>query len=241
MPLASVIAALPRIQASEKDAMFLLHKRYFCNVRRDNFLKDLAEKQWVILLRDGGEIVGFSTLQVIRLSVDAGERVFLFSGDTIVDQAHWQDSTLAGCFGHVMLRLLAGNERAPVYWFLISKGYRTYRFLPVYFNRFYPAFDRTTPVVYARLIQAVASHKFGAAYDAATGLVRCGGLKDRLRPEMCSVPAGRRSDPHVRFFLERNPTYCLGDELACLADISRENLNRYAWRAIEHTTVAWDE
>jgi hypothetical protein len=241
MSLASVIAGLPRIQASQKEAMFLLHNRYFCNVQRDTFLKDIGEKKWVILLRDGRDIVGFSTLQVIRLLVDNIERVLLFSGDTIVDQTHWHDSLLAGSFGHVMLRLLAENERSPIYWFLISKGYRTYRFLPVYFNGFYPVFDKTTPAAYARLIQAVAHHKFGAAYDATTGLVRFGGMKDRLRPEMCDVREGRRNDPHIQFFLERNPAYRLGDELACIADISRANLNKYAWRVIENTRVEWNE
>jgi hypothetical protein len=68
-----------------------------------------------------------------------------------------------------------------------------------------------------------------------------GGQKDRLRPELCDVPPSRQRDPHIRFFLDRNPTFHAGDELACIADISRENLNAYAWRVIERTAVHWDE
>ena len=221
--------------------MFLLHGRYFCNVHRDIFLHDMEGKDWVIILRDEHGLAGFSTLQVIRLAVDGIDRVFLFSGDTIVDRAHWQDSTLAGCFGHFMLRLMAEHGSTLLYWFLISKGYRTYRFLPVYFRSFYPAYDRRTPPEYAALIRAVATHKFGDAFDAQTGVVRLAGRKDRLKPEMCEVPEHRANDPHVRFFLERNPTFSSGDELACLADISQANLNKYARRVIEHTSVNWDE
>ena len=241
MPLTSVIARVPRVADSLKESMFQLHCRYFCNVRRETFFHDMSGKDWIILLHNAQELVGFSTLQVIRLPVVGVERVFLFSGDTVVDLAHGQDSTLAGCFGHFMLRLMAENGSTPLYWFLISKGYRTYRFLPVYFKKFYPVHDHAMPPDYVALLQAVATHKFGDTYDARTGLVRLAGSKDRLRPEMCDVPESRLSDPHVRFFLEHNPDYAAGDELTCLADISRENLNKYAWRVIEHTAVTWDE
>lgn len=241
MPLTSVIARVGKVSEADKEAMFLLHASYFSNVRRDTFHADMNAKDWVIILRSGGSIVGFSTQQVLRLPVDGIDRMFLFSGDTIIDREHWQDSTLAGCFGHVMLKLMVEHADTPLHWFLISKGYRTYRFLPVFFNRFYPAFDRPTPPDCAALIRAVADHKFGDAYDVQAGLVRAKGEKDRLKPEMCHVPLSRRNDPHVRFFLERNPGYADGDELACIAEISRENLNKLAWRVIEHTTVTWDE
>jgi hypothetical protein len=82
---------------------------------------------------------------------------------------------------------------------------------------------------------------FGSAYDPQCGLVRLNGHGDRLKSELCDIPQGRKQDPHVRFFLERNPTYFNGDELACLADISKANLNRYAWRVIEQAKVVWDE
>jgi hypothetical protein len=239
MSIESNIVDARKLPDAWKESMFDLYGRYFCNTSQDSFLRDLAEKDWVILLRDGDRIVGFSTQMVFWLRVNDREHAFLFSGDTIVDRAHWQDSGLAGSFGHVMLRLIRESGGTPLYWFLISKGYRTYRFLPVFFNRFYPAFDRTTPPEVARLIDAAANHKFGGAYDAATGLVRFGGRKDRLRPEMCEIPESRRRDPHVRFFLEKNPGYRLGDELACLAPIHHDNLNALACRVIRGTNPVW--
>ena len=241
MSLESVIARVSRIFDEQKESMFALHSRYFSHVRRDTFLRDMAEKDWVIIMHDGREIVGFSTLQIIQLKVKGTDRIFLFSGDTIVDRAHWRDSTLAGCFGHFMLRLMDEHPATPLHWFLISKGYRTYRFLPVFFNCFYPVFAGAMPPDAAELLCAVAAHKFGDAFDPQRGLVRLNGQGDRLKPEMCDIPPGRAQDPHIRFFLERNPAYSMGDELACLADISKPNLNRYAWRVIEHTRVIWDE
>lgn len=241
MPLTSVIAKTTTLTAADREQMFSLHCSGFSNVRRDVFYGDLEQKDWVILLRDADKIVGFSTLQILRLEVGDRPRVFLFSGDTLVERAHWQDSKLAGCFGHFMLRLIAQHPDAPLYWFLISKGYRTYRFLPVYFHRFYPAHDRETPPEYAALLRTVAAHKFNGAYDPESGLIRAGERGDRLNPTMCAIPAGRADDPHVRFFLAMNPRFSEGDELACIADISKDNLNQYAWRVIERATVVWHE
>ncbi len=221
--------------------MFLLHCRYFCNVQLDIFLRHLHEKNWVIMLQEMEQLVGFSTQQVFHLDVAGKERIFLFSGDTIVEPRHWQDSKLAGCFGHLMLRLMDEYPDMPIYWLLISKGFRTYRFLPVYFKRFYPVHYEKTPPQYADLIREVAQYKFKDAYDAENGIVRSGVQGDRLRPEMCNIPEGRKADPHVRFFLARNPAFSDGNELVCLADISRENLNKYAWRAINNATVTWHE
>lgn len=241
MSLEAVIANVGRVSDSQKDSMFRLHCRYFDNVVRKVFLRDMNEKDWVILLLDGRELVGFSTQQIIRLTVAGFERLFLFSGDTIVDARHWHDSRLAGSFGHLMQRLMREARGTPLHWFLISKGYRTYRFLPVYFKRFYPTFEHPTPSEHSLLIDTIAAHKFGDSYDAKDGLVRFDGERDRLRPELCVVPDGRQRDPHVRFFLERNPGYERGDELACIADIAMDNLNRYAMRVIADTRVEWDE
>jgi hypothetical protein len=35
----------------------------------------------------------------------------------------------------------------------------------------------------------------------------------------------------VRFFLERNPRYYLGEELVCLTELTSENLRSFASRA----------
>jgi hypothetical protein len=241
MPLNSVIVKTAKLTEAQKESMFLLHCRYFSNVRLEIFLRDLHEKNWVIMLQEMEQLVGFSTQQVFRLDAAGAERIFLFSGDTIVEPQHWQDSKLAGSFGHLILRLMDEYPDSFIYWLLISKGFRTYRFLPVYFKRFYPVHYEKTPPEYADLIREVARYKFKDAYDAENGIVRSGALGDRLRPDMCGISEGRKADPHIRFFLARNPAFAEGDELVCLTELSRENLNNYAWRVIKHTKVAWHE
>jgi len=239
MELEPHIIARNRLSAAVRESMFVLHARHFADVRRERFMADLDEKDWVILLlkRDGG-IAGFSTQKLMQ-PVDASVTArFLFSGDTIVEREHWNTPFIAGCFGHLMQKLMDLYGEDDLYWFLISKGFRTYRFLPVFFNRFWPSPDRETPPAMAALLSAAATHRFGDAFDPASGLIRIQG-GDRLAPELADVPRTRLCDPHVAFFLACNPRYAQGDELACLSPIRRDNLNAYALRVIRATIPVW--
>jgi hypothetical protein len=239
--LQAFIIRQPLLSAEERAEMLALHKRYFDNVRPARFYSDLAEKDWVIMLRDGSRLAGFSTQRLITLIRGGQEHRFLFSGDTIVDRAYWREHLLAGCFGHLMKRLMREVGEDRLYWFLISKGYRTFRFLPVFFHCFTPRPEgRSLPELEA-LLRFVAAARYGNAFDAERGLVLPGESGDRLRGEVREVPASKLNDSFVEFFLKRNPRFDEGHELACLAEICSDNLNRLAWRVIERTHPVWIE
>ncbi len=231
-----------RVTGGEKEEMFSLFRHYFVNLELDVFLRDLEEKNWVIMMRTGANrIFGFSTIRVLEKEVGGRRVVYVFSGDTIVERDYWQYNMLAPAFGFFMLRMIEEFPGTPVYWFLISKGYRTYRFLPTYFNRFYPCYFEETPQEYDVLLKFICREKFGQNYDPEKGIISFKGAREHLNDEMCEVPESRRNNPHVKYFLERNPHFQRGDELACIADISRENLNRKAYRIMENRSVEWLE
>ena len=202
----------------DRDEMFALYTRYFATHDRMTFERDLAEKQWVILLRDDdGLIDGFSTL--MRMHV--GSATIFFSGDTIVARHRWGTYDLPRLWGRHVFSV-AG---ADAYWFLISSGFRTYRYLPLFFRDFYPRNAAMKP-----LLDAIAMTKFGEAYDARTGVIRLATpapLRDGI-----SDPDLRMSNPHVRFFVEANPGHADGDELACLVRIDVGNLTSAGLRMI---------
>ena len=68
-------------------------------------------------------------------------------------------------------------------------------------------------------------------------MVRAGPGKDRLRPGVADPPGGRLRDPHVRFFLERNPGHAAGDELCCIAPLTRSAFTEAAYRVIGPETA----
>jgi len=217
--------------------MYVLMIKYFNGVQRENFDADLDEKSTILLLRNrlDGSIQGFSTLMRLDVRVDGQAVVGFFSGDTIVERRFWGESLLSRLWAKAVFaeadRIKALKPDLPVYWFLICSGYKTYRFLPVFFRSFYPNPYESTPATEQRVIDVLGNTKFPRGYDAARGIVRIAGASP-LRPGIADITKERLRDPIVAFFAARNPDHLLGDELACLASVSRENLTRAGLRMV---------
>jgi hypothetical protein len=214
--------------------MYELMDRHYVNVQLDTFAADLAEKQWVILLTDPAtdELCGFSTQRLLTVEAGGEQVTALFSGDTIISREKWGEAALPHVWGRLALSLIDEHSAEPLYWFLISKGYKTYRFLPLFFREFYPRHDRATPRKAKVVIDALAGSRWPDLYDSHTGVIRATAAKDRLRPGIADVTDARLRDAHVRFFLEQNPGFAQGDELCCLAPLTRDNFTAAAWRVI---------
>ena len=223
-----------QLDQARTHAMFALMDRCYQNVSRERFQADLAEKQWVILLSDphSAELCGFSTQMLLSMTTEGQSISVLFSGDTIIAPERWGDVSLSHVWGRLALSLIDTYPSVPLYWLLISKGYKTYRFLPLFFHEFYPRYDASTPAWASGVIDAFGRHKFPGSHDPTAGIVRAGGAKDCLRPGVADLTDQRLHDPHVRFFLERNPGYARGDELCCVAPLTRENFTPAAYRVI---------
>ena len=71
------------------------------------------------------------------------------------------------------------------------------------------------------------------------GLVLANGQTDYLNAKMAVIPEGRKNNPHVQFFLTKNPCYYEGDELVCIANLSKDNLKKTAERVIRSVKVEW--
>jgi hypothetical protein len=206
-----------------RDEMFALLNDHFEGITRERFEIDLSEKNYVILLRRDDRLVGFSTLLAYETSY-ASERVsVIYSGDTIVTPAAWGTTALPRAWISAVNELRAAYPRGHYYWLLLTSGFRTYRFLPLFWRDFLPRFDAVEKPETRELLNHLASEKFGAQFNSRTGIVRfthpqqlCSGLSG-IAPE-------RFTDPHVRFFATRNPSHERGDELVCLTELSPKNL-----------------
>jgi hypothetical protein len=210
------------VAPATRDAMFRLLSSHFAGVDRESFDDDLDGKNAVILLEDEDRVLrGFSTLLVYTTRAAGRPMTIVYSGDTIVERASWGSPALARTWIHAVRQLV--HEDPDVYWLLLTSGFRTYRFLPVFYKSFHPRVDEPTPAATRTLIDAIAGERFGQCYDSASGIVRFA-RPQVLAGDLLDVPAGRSVEPHVRFFLERNPGFTNGDELVCLTRIADDNL-----------------
>lgn len=219
------------LTAADRAEMYALLDRHFEGVDHEQFARDLDEKDWVLRIRENGELVGFSTLQVSAARLDGRPVHVIYSGDTIMDPAAWRSPVLARSWIALVRRIQSAHPDAPWYWLLLSSGFRTYRLLPVFWREFWPCHDAPTPAWAGALLDTLARARFGDRFNADEGIVRFA-RPQRLRGALAAVPDGRDADPHIRFFLERNPGHADGDELVCLTALTDANLTAAGERMV---------
>ena len=223
--LTGCVRSVTEVTLAERERMYALLKCYFCNVTQPQFEHDLAEKEWVILLSNSasGQIQGFSTLMRLHVVVDDQPIVAFYSGDTIIHRDYWGEAELPRLWGRHVFGLAETIHDARVYWFLISSGYKTYRFLPVFFREFYPTYRYPTPPGIKQTLDSLAHLKFPTEYDSETGIIRLTEAAP-LRSGVAEVTKQRLKNPHVAFFVTANPGHTCGDQLACLVELTYTNL-----------------
>lgn len=232
--LKGCITPISELSDCETVAMWRLMQRFYKHVSWSVFMRDLAEKDSVIILRDActSDIKGFSTLMVIQTEVEGVQIAAVFSGDTIIDKEYWGEQVLSKLMIQYQLQVLERFSNRYVCWFLISKGYKTYRALPLYFRKFYPCHNEDTPVFEQAVINNLSRLKFGDSYDEARGLIVFNEPSECLRPDVAMIDDKLLKNPHIRHFVLKNPGHREGDELACVARIAPDNFNRAFLRMV---------
>ena len=222
--LTSTTVACADLTQADIQAMFDIFSENFCGATIDIFQRDLCSKNWVILLRDeeNGELEGFSTLALYEASFQNQPLSVVYSGDTIIRPVYWGTPELPRSWIKTVIEKSAQMPK-PLYWLLISSGYKTYRFLTVFYQEFYPCCDMPTPPESQALMDHLALQRFGADYHPELGVVRFTEGATPLRDGVAEVTDARLLDRHVAFYLARNPGHIQGDELVCLTRVHPDN------------------
>jgi len=224
--------AVRELDDAARRAAFALFAASYEGADWPRFASDLEEKQHIIVMRDHATrlLKGFSTVSVRVEDTERGKAIVVFSGDTVIDREYWGQKELHRQLALLFMRLHLRNASLPIYWFLVSKGYKTYLGFIKNFPVSIPRYERSDDPHLRRLLDRVATARFGVTYDASTGIAVNTG-HEWVRRGLAPIDATARANPHVRFFVERNPSHERGDELACLALIRRRDVLGVALRA----------
>jgi len=219
--------------------MWGVFAEYYTDVKRDRFEADLEPKSHVILLIDGDDmsIQGFSTLETYDRVIDNRRVLVVFSGDTIVARPHWGQTVLQRAFLQFVMKQKITHPMAPVYWFLISKGYKTYLLLTRNFPEHWPRFDRPTPPWQAAVIRELGMEKFGDEFEPEHGLIRHEDALGRLKEGVAPVDDALLAHPDIGFFVHNNPGYMDGDEMCCLGRVDIHLWVSYMYKLLKRALV----
>jgi hypothetical protein len=232
--LTSKIVSVGDVSSSDREEMWSLYHRFYAGTHRELFERDLAQKDSLLLLRDAERrIQGFSTIALGVTEFEGAPIRFIFSGDTIIERAHWGSQALAFTWLRHVGELKRERPELPLFWFLIVKGHRTFRYLPAFAREFYPHWQRGTPARIAALMSKLARERFGEAFDDASGVIRYPQSHGHLAEPFAEANEREAGREDVSFFLRRNSGYRNGDELVCLCELTAENLRPLARRLFE--------
>ena len=221
-PVGSIVK-IEEVSQKEIEEMFCLMTEFYDNVEKDVFLKDFMEKDYCIFLRDEkGTIKGFSSQKIWEIDYYGKKIHGVFSGDTVIHRENWGSLSLFQIFARFFFSY--GKKFDNFYWFLIVKGYKTYKILPTFFNDFYPDIRKETPPEIKDIMNFLGYSRFPNEYNSETGVIEYKGIKDSLKKGVADITEKELKDKYIRFFLEKNPHYEKGDDLLCLTSLKKENL-----------------
>jgi hypothetical protein len=207
---------------SQIEEMFKLFEIFYENVSFERFKHDLmAKSRVIIMLDDQKRIQGFSTLFDFDFPHHGKNYRILYSGDTIIAPDYWGTSALTMEFLKNMIILKAKYPTRPVWWFLISKGYKTYLLLANNFLNYYPRYDKETPDEHHALIEGLSEKLYPGKYNRETGVIEFGENEhEHLKDSIAEITDEIKNKyPKIKFFGERNPDWKKGNELACIGEV----------------------
>ena len=208
--------------------MYDLYASFYENTSLDVFLHDLSKKSGVILVtrKSDDQVVGFSTQTCFDLRVEGRRIRGIFSGDTIIEPVYWGNNALASTFQRRVVIERFKHPFTPFYWFLISKGYKTYLLLTNNFYNYYPNVNGGD-ARYRRVTEAYCKALFPEAFDRERMLLDFGNEYVRLKGDVAEItPELKAANPHIAFFEKINPEWRRGTEVPCVGSCDYESVLR---------------
>lgn len=219
-----------RLLPRQKERMFELMAASYSFMERPVFERDLDQKQMVGLILDEQEVIqGFTTFAINPKDSGTEDYHILFSGDTIISPDHWGSLVMVKGWCTAVGQIIATDRSKHWYWYLLSKGHRTYMYLPLFFREYYPSVKSESQDGDLKLIaERVSTFLYPGYWQPEAGVLKFDSDAGSLSSELAQGTYARKNNSHVAFFLERNPEFYRGDELVCVAELHPDNFKRSA-------------
>ena len=215
--------SVKKISSEQQKEMFSLFSKYYDSVIFDKFVSDLKNKTAAMLLYDmsvgDGKLIGFSTILREHCKSTISYTA-LFSGDTVIEKEYWGRKDLQKAFFSYIVQTKIIFFWRPVYWFLISKGYKTYMMMVNNFRYTYPCQSHDTPSIEQGVLDSFYTKMFSTAYDKDHGLVIAEKNSDYVKGNYQDISEKDLKNLDIQYFFKRNPNFDKGVELACITKIT---------------------
>lgn len=208
---------LDHISVQEVREMFKVFCRYYENTSLEQFISDLGRKSGAFIIRRkiDDAIVGFSTMGIYHMEVDGKKIRGIFSGDTILEKEYWGNRAMNAAFVKRLVWEALKDPFTPQYWFLISKGYKTFLLMSRNFPDYYPHPEHENAHM-KHIVEAYCDKLFPGKLDRDAMVLDFGEGSNCLKSDVTPITAEQRQETDIAFFEQRNPQWARGTELPCV-------------------------
>lgn len=218
-----------------------LHRKYYDNLKSKAYRDDTYSKDYVIILEKDNVLVGYTLFSLYEEIFNDNSWIVYYSGNTITDINSRNSFVLASVFFEVVKEM---HKMWPQYkkcWFLLSKGFRTYKLLPQFFNRYFPA-DTKQDKEIGLLLYQLAQSRFGKKFNKENGIIEMNGAADFINDALREEHVKYNENKEVDFFCRKNPGFIMGDELVCGCSLSVDNIKKGVLKRLTNNSiVSWEE
>ncbi|EWY40924.1 hypothetical protein N825_33880 [Skermanella stibiiresistens SB22] len=232
-PVTTAIVPASSLGAGQRRTMFRLLSLWFEGYGEDYFKQELDKLTSCVLLNDAetGKLVGFATLDQLETLVGGVEVGVFQTVHCVVDQAYWgTNEIMIAMVGHMFDHALSVRNDIPWYWHYSAVGYRSYRYMPMLFQRHVPQIDRRSGRFETELRDWVGFRYFEKYYQPETGTIDWNWEGYGLTPLAAAIDEAKLNSPAIATFRALNPRWRESVELLCQAELSLDNLTRTSKR-----------
>ncbi|MAM00424.1 MAG: hypothetical protein CL583_18440 [Alteromonadaceae bacterium] len=220
--------------------MYGVFCQYYEHTSVETFIADLSKKDGAILVRTRHDkrVIGFSTVVNMKFNIGDTRGRGVFSGDTIIEKKYWGNNALHMAFFRYVLLQKFKSPSTPVFWLLISKGYKTYLLLANNFIDYYPNPENRNGEL-SKVVRSYCDELFPGHFDPKRGVLDFGETAQRLRGDVAAISEDLKSRyPKINFFEQSNPTWQQGTELPCVGVINFRAIGSYVVKSLRKPMAA---
>jgi hypothetical protein len=213
---------IKRISIVQLLEMHKVFVQYYHNADLQTFITDMGEKTGVFLIQEkhSNRIVGFSTWSECELNINGQPAIGIFSGDTVIEKQYWGNNELQKAFILRLFKMKIKNPKTPIYWLLISKGYKTYLLLTNNFPKHYPSYKKNN-IKLESVVDNYCQKLYPYAYNQEERLLNFGDSYQHLKEHVAQISDDMTTtNPNIRHFTKLNPRWDKGVELPCVGEVN---------------------
>lgn len=222
--LTTRVLSYDQLQNCEKLIMYEILQKYIDSYSKEQFLKNLKEKDKIIIAKDKKHVIQcFTTIKFLKVIVDGIVYRGFFTGDTVVEHGYYKRHNLVGATIYTILKERFRYFRTPFYHFMVTNSHRSYLMIARHYKHYFPRYDYEPNEAEKSILNKFAETREGAIYNPNSQILKFIDSKERLNSAMIKIKEENKNKPELRYFLNKNPRYFEGDFLCCLCEMKFSN------------------